>query len=810
MPLFSIVFLLANTAYSRTGTISGHITDEHNKPLPFVNVILLKTTDSTLVTAQLTNEKGDFQLTPADTGSFVLKTVLMGYEPNNYGPVQLSNENVVLPAISLSAKEQQLKEVSVRAQKPFVEVHADKIVVNVENSIVNAGNSVMDVLSHSPGVNVDQNDNISLKGKQGVNVMINGKIQPMQAADLANLLKSLPSSSVESIELISNPSARYDAAGTAGIINIKMKKEKNIGINGSVNGSYAQGVYPKESFGGTINYRNKKLNVYAGANASIRQGSNHLTLNRNFYTNDVFSKAYIQDNNYLYHFNNYMANAGLDYSLSRKTTVGGSVTADKTYFTRDAHNYSDIIDSATRMPISHFSTISNSTNQWNSIAANLNLRHSFDSTGRTLAVDLDYATYPSNGTQYYSTIYRNAAGTPVDTIPPATLSGNQSGLTQIRSLKADYVHPLKAGAKLEAGIKSSYVTADNDIKFYNLVDSTYVNDAGKTNHFVYEEMINAAYLNMSKDWTKWSIQAGLRAEQTIANGTDRTIDSSFSRNYLKLFPSFAVQRHINSNNDLGLTLSRRIERPNYEQLNPFKYYLDPTTYKSGYPYLNPATSYSFELSHVFKQRLITNINYTIVNSPITEVIQPDEQNRNITVQTTKNLALMEYFGISGSYQLPLFKWWNNTTNINAYYSRYQGDIAGSMLNKGRPTFDINTTNSFILPDNWSAELSYFYQARQQYGYMDLVPQSMLSAGVQKNFLSKKLTLRLNATDIFWDGYPRATSVYNNYKETFSARRDTRQVSCALTYRFGQRPAGQARRHSGGAEEEKRRAGGGNG
>lgn len=585
-----------------------------------------------------------------------------------------------------------------------------------------------------------------------------------------------------------------------------MKKEKNLGWNGSVNGNYAQGIYPKGSQGFNLNYRNKNVNIFASGNVSERLGFNHLTLDRSFYNNGNFSKGLTQNNNYLYHFNTYMATVGMDYNVSKKTIIGFSVSGDKTDFRRDGNNYSDVIDSATHQPSSHFSTISSSPNHWGSYSGNLNLRHTFDSTGRSLAVDADYAAYPSKGTQFYSTTYLDVTGLP-SALPPANLNGNQTGLTQIRSIKADYSHPLKNNAKLEAGIKSSYVTADNDINLYNFIDSQYVLDATKTDHFVYNETINAAYVNYSRDRTKWSTQLGLRAEQTISEGSDKTIDSSFSRNYIKLFPSFAVQRHINTNNDLGLTLSRRIERPNYEQLNPFKFYLDPTTYKSGYPYLNPATSYSFELSHTFKQKFITTFNYTITQDPITEVIQPGDTDPNVTVQTTKNLTSMAYYGLSGSYQFQILKWWSNTTNANAYYAQYKGNIAGSVLNTGKPTFDIYTTNSFILPHNWSGEASFFYQAQQVYGYMDLKPQSSVSLGLQKNLLDKRMTVRINASDIFWASYPRATSIYNNYIERFIAQRDTRQVSIAVTYRFGKRTSPPMRRHSGGAEDEKKRVGG---
>lgn len=805
--LFLLLFAYCETATARTGGLSGKVTDESGKALRFANVILLRSKDSALIRTELTNEKGEYGLTLLPDGSYIIRVNLVGYSVYNSSPIDISGNTTTLPDIILRSATNELKEVAVRAQKQFVEVHSDKLVVNVENSIVNAGGSVLDVLAHSPGVTVDQNDNISLKGKQGVNVMINGKVQPISGQDLANLLKSMPSNSVQSIELISNPSAKYDAAGTAGIINIKMKKDTRTGLNGSANATYAQGVYGKANGGFNMNYRNKKFNLFANYNHSKREGFNHLTLQRNFYKNGIFTGAYDQDNNYRYHIGGDMGGIGLDYTLSPKTIIGGVVNGDATAFRRDGFNYSNVIDGDAYKAPSHFTTANTSPNYWNNYTVNLNLRHNFDSTGKALAVDADYAAYPSHGRQDYTTNYYDSLGNLLSPTP-SILRGDLKGLTQIRSFKADYTHPLHANAKLEAGMKTSFVTADNDIRFYNMISGIYVPDLTKTYHFIYNENINAGYINFSKDMNKWSAQLGLRAEQTIVKGDDRTSDSVFTRNYTQLFPSLAAQRHFDKNNDLGLTLSRRIERPNYEQLNPFKYYLDPTTYKAGYPFLNPALSYAAELSYIYKQRFVTSVSYSNTSRPLTEVIQPSPTEEKVTIQTTKNLISMEYYGVSGSYQFRFYKWWNNTTSFNAYYANYTGDIAGTNLNAGRTTFDVNTNNSFVLPNNWSAELGGFYQAPQVYGYMNLKPTWMINAGIQKNLFDKRATLKLNITDIFWRGYPRATSYYNDYVESFIAQRDTRQASISFTYRFGKRTVPQTSRHRGGAEDEKRRVGSG--
>ncbi len=813
---FSVVLLLlislSLSATAHTGSISGRIIDNTGKPLSLVSVLLLNASDSVLVKTELTDEKGEYHLTPSADGNFVVRVSLMGYEGYTSAPVAINGGNVTLPGIMLLPRAAMMNEVAVRAQKPFVEVHADKLVVNVESSIVSAGSNALEVLARSPGVTVNNNDNISLKGKQGVTVMINGKIQPISGEDLANMLKSMPASAVETIELISNPPAKYDAAGTAGIINIKLKRDRKMGLNGSVNTTYAQGVYGKANASMNINYRTQKLNLNANYNYSNRVGFNNLTLKRNFFENGTFTGAYEQDNTYLYDIKTDMGVLSADYSLSSATTIGGAVSGEHTYFRRDGNNFSRVIDPDTTKQQSHFVTQNSSPNNWGNRTANFNLRHNFDTAGQTLAVDADYAAYPTSGRQDYTTRYYHdlTDGTIVPAgVQPLQFHGDLAGITQIRSVKADYSRPMSNGVKMDAGVKMSYVTAENDLKFYNYKNSKPVTDSNRTNNFLYREQINAAYINVGKEYGKWSTQIGLRAEQTIASGDATTPvigDSTFTRNYAQLFPSLAVQRHINAHNDLGLTLSRRIERPNYDQLNPATYYLDPTSYKTGYPYLNPALSYAAELSHTWKQKFITNLSYTHTTAPITEVLQPSATESKVTIQTQKNLSSMSYFGVSGSYQIRVCSWWNNTTNVNIYYAHYTGNIAGTNLSAGKATFDANTSNSFVLPHSWSAEVGGFYQAPQVYGYMNLKPSWMLNMGLQKNLFDKRATARINVVDMFWRGYPRGTSYYNSYNEWFSARRDTRQVAVSFTYRFGTRTLAPAGRHRSGAEDEKRRAG----
>jgi len=804
LSILLILMIIPTMIYARKegNTVTGKVTDNEQRAVASANVVLVEGQDK-LVKAALTDEQGVFVLENIPAGEYVLKVTMLGYETYSSGKIAVAG-NTVVPDITVTAKSTTLNEVAVRAQKPFIEVKADKIIVNVENSIISAGSSAMEVLQRSPGVMVDNNDNISLKGKQGVMIWMNGKQTPMSGQDLANVLKSMPANSIDRIEIISNPGARYDAAGSAGIINIITKKDQRLGVNGSVNLSYGQGVYPKYSGGASLNYRNKKLTAFVSYNYAKRIWFNHLMLNRQFLdTNDQQTSRLDQDNNAVFDFKNHMANAGLDYTLSSKTTIGISVSGITNSFSPKADNKSNRRFANDEIEYWFFTT-GRHENAYYNYAGNGYMRHVFDTTGKELAIDLDYAAFGNQSNQNFTTIYRNPNGT--ENRPDEALSSDLTGLTQIRSVKADLTLPLEKKLRVETGVKSSYVTADNEPIFY--VNNSTTPDPLRTNHFIYNENINAAYLNTNKEWEQFGVQVGLRLENTNIKLEQRAINqpSTNTYSYTQLFPSFAVQYHMTPIHDIGVTLSRRIERPNYQQLNPFRHYIDATTYREGYPYLNPASFYSVELSHTYKQRFLTTITYGINKGIITEVIQPSDNEKNVTVQTNKNLDRMLFVGLSGAYPFQVTKWWNNVTNYNIYYARYEGNIANTPLNNGRPTFDFNTTNTFILPRNFSAELGGFYQARQIYGYMDVQPVWMLNMGVQKNFLDKRATLRLNVQDLFWTGYPSATSVFTGYKESFTAERETRQVTVAFTYRFGKKTVAPTRRRSGGAEEEKRRAG----
>ncbi len=797
----SILISFASVLSGHCATISGRVVNTSGIPIAGVNIILQFADSSTLAKSDITIEDGRFSLASIADGGYVLRATAIGYTTYASDPIVVSGGDVTLRDITLQASAKTLQEVTVSAQKPLIEIKADKLIVNVENSIINTGSSVFEVLGRSPGVMIDQSDNVNLKGRPGVTIMMNGKIMPVSGADLANILKGMPSAGIEKIEIISNPGARYDAAGSGGIINIITKKDKTRGLNGILNGSYGQGIYPKANGGGNINYRTAKINLNVNYNYADRRTLNNLGITREFYINNELKTTYTQNNRTYFPVKNHSGSVSLDYNLSGRTVAGCSTTGNSSRFKPLGDNTSQVDSGHTT---TYFTTTNHSSDEWANYSINGYVKHTFDSSGRELSVDIDYARYWNQTYQLYTTTYTNALHLPY--LPDYIFYGDLSGLTQIRSAKVDYIHPLGRKWRIDAGAKSSYVTADNQPFFYDRSTGADVLDTSKSNHFVYTENINAAYLNTSKDWEKWSAQFGLRGEQTHATGNQKITGQQFTREYTQLFPSLAVQWHTNANNDLGITLSRRIDRPGYRQLNPFKYFLDPTNYRMGNPYLNPTLTYAVEVSHTFRQRFITTFTTSRATNVITETLEADEVFPNISRQTDKNLASMYFYGFSFAYPVKIAKWWQAALNGNLYYSLYKGVLSNTPLNTGRPAFDVNTTSSITLGKGYTAELSGAYQSSMIYGYYDLVPVWYANAGAQKKLLKNKATLKISFTDMFWTNRPGATIVFANFKEVWSSRRDSRVGTLTFVYRLGKTTSGN-KRHDSGAEDEKRRVGG---
>jgi outer membrane receptor protein involved in Fe transport len=822
MKKFTLILLCvlstALTYAQQQGKILVNIVNDHDSPVENATVELLKTKDSSLLKTSLSDTQGMAVFQDVTFNSYLIRVTSIGFITTYTEPFDLdaSNSSVLLPSIKLrSMPSSQMQNVTVSASKPFIQKLNDRIVVNVASSMVNAGSSAIEVLERSPGITIDQNDNISLRGRAGVVVMIDGKPTPMSGQDLANYLRSLPSSAIDRIDIISNPSAKYDAAGNSGIIDIRMKKDQRLGANGTVTAGYGQGVYSKTNAGTTFNYRNKKVNVFGNYNYGYRENLNHLIINRNFYDNGVFKGSDDKDNYAWMPFTSNTARIGADFFPSRKTIIGFVVNGSFNGFRRDA-NITTIVNDTLKQPDYKFLSLGTNDDHFKNAVGNINFKHTFDTAGKELTADIDYGIFKTSSLTRTASRFYNMDG--ASRGDDDILDGNQLGDLRFKTGKIDYVNPFGKGAKLEAGFKTSFVSSDNDAKFWQILPGGPEVDSGKTNRFFYNENNNAGYINVSKEYKKYNFQLGLRGEQTNLSTRQVQGDKRYKNDYFRLFPSAFFNYKLTADQTLGISVSRRIDRPSYSQLNPFLFQIDPTIYGTGNPYLKPEMTWSYELNYTLKAMNFTlgyshttdvqNIVLSRIKDVIPDFVIKPGESENITVQIPVNLSSSDYFGLTATAPVRISKRWNMINNLNVYYNKFNGDLGGVALDKGAPSMSVRTNNNFSFNKGWAAEFTLHYIASGQSGYMKTASQWGLALGGQKTVLKGKGTIRANVTDLFWTNLPGGTVIYEGkYVEHWHAYRDTRVANLSFTYRFGNNKVQQARRRTTASEEERQRAGG---
>lgn len=816
--LLSIIFLIglstATKAQNAPGKVTGSVNEESQKPIESATISLLSAKDSSIIKSSVSDKTGKFEISNISEGKFLISVSFIDHKKffsNNF-EISALNKSISLGNIILLNQLKQLKEVSVIGKKPFIEQKADRMVVNVEASLSSAGSSAMDILEKSPGVTVDKDGNISLKGKQGVTVMIDDKPTYLSVTQLANYLKSLPASAIDQLEIMTNPSAKYDAAGNSGIINIKTKKNKVKGFNGSATLTHTQGVYPKPSGSLNMNYRNGKFNLFLNAGYTHWEGFQNLDINRNYLdqSGKQITSIFTQHTNMK--FTNPEANLkfGADYYLSDKTTIGFVARGFRN--TEDDQSQSTILLENANYQIDSI-VYSPSTNKglWKNGAINLNFRHQFDSLGTELTADVDYIKYKSGSDQYFDNItYDTNWVKKGETI----LTGNLPSDIDIYSFKSDFVHNFRKNLKFEAGVKTSYVTTDNTANYFNVINDVPVVDTTKTNRFLYRENINAAYINLNKQLKKWSIQAGLRLENTNYSGhqlgnsyTVNNNDSLFRKSYVNLFPTLYISYQANAKNSFSVNYGRRIDRPAYQDLNPFLFFLDQYTYQAGNPYLQPQYTHNIELSHTYNNFLTTTLNYSNTKNFFSETF---EQSGHATIVRNGNIGNRQNAGIAMSAQVPVRKWWTAILYSNVNYTNFTGMLYGENINVNATTFMANLNNQFRLNKGWGAELSGWYRTKGVEGQIIVEPMGQASAAVSKQLLKEKASLKLAMRDIFYTGGVKGYINFQQTQASFHNTRDSRQVTLTFTYRFGKPfKAAQARRTGGAGDEQSRVKVGGN-
>ncbi|OYU56629.1 MAG: TonB-dependent receptor [Chitinophagaceae bacterium BSSC1] len=691
-----------------------------------------------------------------------------------------------------------LQEVVVKSKKPFVEIQTDKTVLNVQSNLVASSGTVFEVLQSAPGVSITNEETINMSGKAGVNVLIDGRPTQLSAKDLANWLKSMPASQVDKVELISNPSAKYDAQGNAGIINIKLKKNTQKGFNGSATGAYVQAVHPNTNFSTDFNLRAGKWNFFANAAArKLRQntdGAIDRKVNSNGKVKDFINRTVDIDSS-----SNLNLNLGADYYVNKQSSFGLLI--------KNNEYRSSLITPGTTLIQTNGITDSslqtlNDIQQKNS-RTNYNTNYHYeDSLGREWNIDADYTNYRNSNNSLIKTNLLNA-----QQIKYGNTANQQSVATaiEIYSLKADYSKNFKASnAKLEAGLKWNRIMTNNDLQAAILESGIMKADTGRTNQFDYTENISAAYVSYNKRMGKWEAQMGLRAEYAQIKGQSTDLKGKQinypDTSYLNLFPTAFLRYVPNDKHSIGLNFGRRINRPSYQDLNPFEFVFDNYTRSKGNPYLLPELSSQIELNYSYKGALNLGFGYSHTQNSFQNI---STQKAEVTEATTYNIGTEKRFFLNFSLYLPITKWWDSYTNLSPNYKRYQGQVPEGAIDQAAWGMNWYGSNSFSLPKQWKIQVSSWGNIATKDAMSSTAWLGSVDMGVGKSWKDKPWSFRVSVTDIFNTQRWKQEVDFGNVHYQYLRKWESRNLRLQVTYKFGKSKFSKRDRELGSVSEEDR-------
>jgi hypothetical protein len=800
MKYYYFFFLLASSFLNaQSYSINGKISLESNEKVAVTSILLYPENSQTLVKAVVTDSNGNFIFSNIKTGNYFIKINYIGFQSYNSNVFSITDRNIELPLIALQKSTEALEEVVIKKQKPMVQVLADKTVFNVENTINATGTSGFELLRKAPGVVIDNNDNLIVEGKSGVLIYIDGKQSFLSGSDLSNYLKTIQATDIEAIEIITQPSSKYDAAGNAGIINIKLKKNKNFGTNGSISSGYNIGRFGTSLNSLSFNNRNKKNNFYGNYSNRFGKNYNFINLNR-LQSNTLFDSRSSSVNE----TNANNIKLGYDYYANSRNTFGIVVSG----------NFNNGINNGkTRTPIRSFtaSTIdsilvakSDSYNKNYNLYSNINYRFQ-DTTGTSFNADFDYGKYNSDRTNYQPNFYYDNNENTI--LSQSINSQNTPVIIDIFSLKSDYEQRLFKG-KFGTGFKTSLVKTDNTFEVFNYPNGLPIFNSLLSNRFEYNENINAVYVNYNRLYKKFNFQFGLRVENTISEGnlisTQQTSNQTVKRSYTDFFPSGGITYQVNDNNSLALLYSNRIERPSYQSLNPFEFQIDELSFQKGNPFLRPQYTTNIKINHTFKYTLNTSLSYSYISDFFAQVTEAEGDTRNFLI--TRNVANQQIINLGISYPFKVKEWWSVYMSVNAYQSKYMA-TNDTFTGITQETLSLYGQNNFSLPKDFNLEISGWFSSPSVWGGTYRTRSlGSLDIAIQKQFLSKKLTARIAFSDVLFTSPWRANATFPNLVITGDGGNDSRQVRFNLSYNFGSEQIKKSRNRNSGLEDEKNRIG----
>lgn len=805
-----LIFLLTLSTLSlyaqSDNQITGTIIDSDRNGVDLALVSLLATADSSFVKSEFTDQDGSFLINNIASGSYVMQVNLIGYKSYTQNvEVPENGGDTNLPPIVLEEDSKVLDQVTIKAKVPFIERKIDRTVVTPDALISNSGGNALEVLEQAPGLSVDTDGTISLKGRSVVAVFINDKPSYLSGAELGNYLRALPSGSIKRIEIMENPPAKYDAAGNSGVINIIIKRNTLKGIHGNTSLSYRRSRYNGSNNSLNLNYNKDKISLFSNIQGGFYNSFQDLYINRHYRDEDNNPLNSFAQNSFNKNEGRYInARVGIDYHISEATTLGTSFKTVSQPGERSVDNVARVTDNGDLL-LQRVTADNVSDATFSNKLVNFYINHNLDSLGSTISFDADYVRYNTDNRQLFKNLIYD--GDDLLTYEDQ-VDGKIPSLIEIYAAKTDYSKPFGDGSRFEAGLKTALTRTDNEVAYTTTIDEVTTPNYALSNQFLYDEWINSAYVNYNRSFGRVSIQTGLRLENTSLEGDQlgnvEIPDSSFSRSYTSLFPTFYAQTKLDSagHNTLTLSYGRRIDRPYFQDLNPFVRPLDQFTFYGGNPNLLPTYAHNVSLSHSYKGIFNTTLSYSRTIDGINETLEIRD---GIYYSRPGNIATSESYTLSidGTKSFNPFMSFSGYAEIG--HLTFDSKLYTEDLNSSGTYYYLQGTNTFVLGKGWRGEITGRYRS-------DIVSAQLLvksfvtvNMGIQKRILNNKGSIRVSANDLFYTR--RGDGIINNLRLTdadWNSKFDSRSVTATFTLRFGKSTSKKKKYNSSGSDSEQRR------
>ncbi len=799
-----ILLLLTFLSYNLSGqlSINGLLQDDESSPVMFSNVVLYTTSDSSMVKVESSDVDGKFSFKNIEAGNYYLVSSYIGFDDYKSSEIFLVKSSVDMGVLKMMASTVQLETAVVKARRALVEVKPDRTVFNVEGTINSAGDNALGLLRKAPGVLVDNNNNISVLSRSGVLIYVDGKRLPLTGDDLTAYLNSLPAEQIDRMDIITNPGAKYEAEGNAGIIDIRMKRDKSHGTNGSISGSLSQGQLMKGNVSSIGNYRNKNLNTFGtlGYNGGTSFNEMFFLNNQNgLRTNESeYSENERSGINYRW---------GTDFFLGKNHTIGFLITGQKNENSGTSTNSIEISPLSNPTSIDSVLLANNSSTQ-DRDNSTYNFNYTFDNKKYSLNFDLDYGKYRNNSEYIQPNRYFDASRS--ELLTEVLTEYDTPVDIDIYTAKIDFETEL-GGGKLGLGTKLSKVDTDNTFLFYNIIDGNRARDDRRSNEFFYDENVYAGYASYQRQINdKLNFSAGLRIEATDAVGNLKAFLPELQKDpvdleYTDFFPSAGIMYNLAYNKTLSLNYGRRINRPDYNVLNPFTVQLSELSFQKGNERLNPEIVNNIELGYTFNFRYNFKLSYSKTTDQITRLIAPDDEDPRAGFITWANLAEQTIYGLNISAPFGINDWWNVYINLSSGYLNNQADYGdGAIVDVQAFTYSTFQQHTFTLPRGFIGEVSGWFSGPGVWGGVFLYDSSYsLNLGLQKKFLNDLMNVKLSANDVTYQSGWSGFSDFDGLLGEGNGRWDSRRISVSMSYNFGNSNV-KSRKRSTGIEDESKR------